>query len=76
MAIDATIHFSSLGCVSKFTSPYGFVSLAADVNDLNMEESFTYKQIVDNMANDLLLEAMDLDEILNWVESQGYSVVI
>ena len=74
MTINATVYFKKISTIEHSRGQGYNAVLEAEMEDIDVEESFSAEQIVSEMDNESLLKVMELSEIIEFVESNGYVV--
>lgn len=74
MTINATVYFKKISTIEHSRGQGYNAVLEAEVEGIDVEESFSAEQIVSEMDNKSLLNEMKFSEIIEFVESNGYVV--
>jgi len=75
MTISTKVYFKKIGSIEHSRGQGYNAVLEAEMDDINIVDSFSAEQIVAEMDNESLLNEMKLSEIIEFVESNGYEVI-
>ena len=73
MTISATLKAKHLNSVVPYHSSYGnYVEI--DVADFDITDAVTADEIVTEYGVDSILNAIDTDDVIKWLEGQGFII--